>query len=50
LLNPIDRRVNRFIPLAGKRARVESQQDAIEFELGRDTPVPPGSRRWSGMP
>jgi hypothetical protein len=29
---------------------LESDQDAIEFELGRDTSAPGDSCRWSGMP
>jgi hypothetical protein len=28
---------------------LEDEQDAIEFELGRED-VPPGSHRWSGLP
>jgi hypothetical protein len=36
--------------LAARIDELEAEQDAIEFDLGRDTSVRPGSRRWPGMP
>jgi hypothetical protein len=52
-----ERDLNRLNSLSGLNretfgARIdelESDQDAIEFELGRDTFAPADSRRWSGM-
>jgi hypothetical protein len=53
-----ERELNRLNSLSGLNretfgARIdelEAEQDAIEFELGKETFARPGSRRWSGMP
>jgi hypothetical protein len=44
------------VPIAGIRFSTagttderEAEQDAIEWEAGRED-VPPGSKRWSGLP
>jgi hypothetical protein len=29
--------------------QLEAEQDAIEWEVGRED-IPPGSKRWSGLP
>jgi hypothetical protein len=34
---------------AGRIEQLEGEQDRIEFELGAPD-VPPGLRKWSGMP
>ncbi|HUE14848.1 MAG TPA: hypothetical protein VMR25_11835 [Planctomycetaceae bacterium] len=53
-----ERELNRLNSMSGLAretfgARIdelEDEQDAIEFELGKDGFTPTGSRRWSGMP
>jgi hypothetical protein len=53
-----ERELNRLNSMSGLAretfgARIdelETEQDAIEFELGKEAFTRPGSRRWSGMP